>query len=122
MSTPGPFTVLGLEPTLDLAAVKRAWFTALERHPPHRDPEGFQRLRRAYETLSQPGGLAAAFLASPPDVAGALAAWRARFEAPLTRAAESLRAQRVGAESAAHLVERCSRLGWGEALEVFGTA
>src|SRR5439155_9465721 len=46
-----PFQVLGIAPTLDLGAVKRAYFAALTRHPPHADPEGFRRLRAAYEPL-----------------------------------------------------------------------
>ena len=36
----GPFAVLGIAPTLDLGAVKRAYFAALPRHPPHADPAG----------------------------------------------------------------------------------
>ena len=69
MKTPdGPFAVLGVAPTLDGATVKRAYFAALARHPPHQDAEGFQRVRSAYEALSSPGALAAAYLASPMNV------------------------------------------------------
>lgn len=49
-----PYEVLGLAPTLDLALIKRGWFTALKLHPPHADPEGFRLLREAYEALSDP--------------------------------------------------------------------
>src|SRR6185503_20684653 len=63
-----PFALLGMAPTLDLAAVKRAYFDALARHPPHVDSAGFQQVRGAYEALTRPGGLAAAYLASPVDV------------------------------------------------------
>jgi curved DNA-binding protein CbpA len=54
MPRPDPFEVLGLEPTLDHAAIKRAYFTLLPRHAPHADPDGFRRLRDAYETLTGP--------------------------------------------------------------------
>ncbi len=49
-----PFAVLGIAPTLDLGAVKRAYFAALPRHPPHADPAGFARLRAAYDALQSP--------------------------------------------------------------------
>lgn len=50
-----PFEVLALAPTLDRGAIKRAYFALLPRHAPHDDPEGFRRLRNAYETLMGPG-------------------------------------------------------------------
>ncbi len=52
-----PFDVLGIAPTDDLSAVKRAYFSALKVHPPHSDPAGFRRLRAAYDTLLKPGAL-----------------------------------------------------------------
>lgn len=114
------FAILGLTPTVDPLAVKSAYFAALARHPPHRDPEGFQRLRRAYEALTRPGALAAAYLASPVDVQRLAAEARARFdralEQALTAGLEAARRE----ESVARWVERCSRMSWGEALQVFG--
>lgn len=114
------FAILGLTPTVDPLAVKSAYFAALARHPPHRDPEGFQRLRRAYEALTRPGALAAAYLASPVDVQRLAAEARARFdralEQALTAGLEAARRE----ESVARWVERCSRMSWGEALRVFG--
>lgn len=111
-----PFAVLGLAPTLDAAAVKRAWFDALARHPPHQDPEGFRRLRGAYEALSRPGALAAAYLRSPMEVSRLAREARARFDEALQRAAEEALAARTEEEALALFVERCSRLSWDEVL------
>lgn len=41
--------VLGIEPTSDLRALKRAYAKKLKRHKPDQDPEGFKQLRSAYE-------------------------------------------------------------------------
>jgi len=112
-----PFSVLGVSPTLDAAAIKRAYFAALARHPPHQDPEGFGRLRSAYEALTRPGGLAAAYLASPVDVRRLADEARERFDAALQRASEASRARRAAEEAAAQFLERCSRLRWDEALQ-----
>ncbi len=114
-----PFAVLGLAPTTDPAAVKSAYFTALARHPPHQDLEGFQRLRRAYEALTRPGGLAVAYLTSPVDVQKLARDARERFDAPLEKAAVVALAARTGAETVTRWVERCSRMSWDEALRAF---
>jgi hypothetical protein len=81
-----PFASLGIAPTLDTAAVKRAYFQQLARHPPHQDPEGFRRLRSDYETLGSPGGLAAAYLAAPLDLDAEAARYCERFDAALAAA------------------------------------
>jgi curved DNA-binding protein CbpA len=118
MKTPfEPFAVLGLPPTLDAAAVKRAYFAALARHPPHQDAEGFQRVRAAYEALSSAGALAAAYLASPVDVQKLADAARERFDAALQRSAEAASAVSARAETAAQFLETCSRMRWDEALQ-----
>jgi curved DNA-binding protein CbpA len=111
-----PFAILGLEPTLDAAAVKRAYFAALARHPPHQDAERFQRVRGAYEALSSPGGLAAAYLASPMDVRKLADEARARFDAAMQRASAAALAARAEEETLAQFLERCSRIRWDEAL------
>ncbi len=59
------WNTLGLEPTGDLDAIKRAYRARLRETPPERDPEGFQRLRAAYEAImaaigTPPAGMAAA--------------------------------------------------------------
>ena len=64
-----PFEILGLAPTLDLAAVKRAYFAKLQAVPPHVDPEGFAALRAAYEPVSTLPGLVQAYQAAPLDLA-----------------------------------------------------
>lgn len=44
--------VLGLEPGLaDAASVRLAYRSAVREHPPDRDPDGFRRVRAAYELL-----------------------------------------------------------------------
>jgi len=49
-----PFAVLGLEETVDDEAVRAAYVQALRTSPPDRDPEGFRRIRAAYEALREP--------------------------------------------------------------------
>ncbi len=43
-----PWSVLGIEPTSDEAAIRRAYAVQLKLHRPQVDPEGFQRVREAY--------------------------------------------------------------------------
>ena len=111
-----PFFVLGIAPTLEVAVVKRAYFAALARHPPHRDREGFQRLRVAYEALMAPEGLAAAYAASPPDLVKELARYRARFDALVTRAAARPREVEGSPTRAAQYVAQLSRMSWSQTL------
>lgn len=80
-----PFEVLALPPTLDATRVKRAYFTALPKHPPDRDPEGFRRLRVAYEALSHARELLSSFIAHPVDLKSEQARYAARFDALLQR-------------------------------------
>lgn len=44
-----PWSQLGLEPTNDTRTIRRAYRQRLPEHPPETDPEGFKRLRQAYE-------------------------------------------------------------------------
>jgi curved DNA-binding protein CbpA len=46
-----PFAVLGIDPTADDEAVRAAYLAAVRRSPPDRDPEGFRRIREAYEAV-----------------------------------------------------------------------
>ena len=46
-----PFAVLGIEETADDEAVRAAYLAAVRRSPPDRDPEGFRRVREAYEAV-----------------------------------------------------------------------
>lgn len=101
---------------MDAAAVKRAYFAALTRHPPHQDAEGFQRVRGAYEALSSPGGLATAYLASPMNVRKLADEARERFDAAMQRASAAALATRAEEETLTQFLERCSRIRWAEAL------
>lgn len=51
MNLESPFTVLGVPEDADDAAIRAAYVAAVQRHPPDRDPEGFQRTRAAYDVL-----------------------------------------------------------------------
>ena len=46
-----PFDVLGIDETADDDAVRAAYLAAVRRSPPDRDPEGFRRVRDAYEAV-----------------------------------------------------------------------
>jgi curved DNA-binding protein CbpA len=63
-----PFTVLGLEETADDEAVRTAYLTALRGSPPDRDPEGFRRIRDAYEALRDKEHRLALRLFGPPPL------------------------------------------------------
>lgn len=45
----GDWAILGIDPTDDPAQIRRAYSKALRIHRPDSDPQGFQRLREAYE-------------------------------------------------------------------------
>ncbi len=89
-----PFVVLQIEPTLDAGAIKRAYFAAIARTPPHRDAEAFRRVRTAYDLLRRPTALAAAFLMAPHSPEAALRPLRAHYDARLAEAAAQSRAVR----------------------------
>ena len=47
------YRILGLEPGADPNEMKKAYFRQLRKHSPEKDPEGFQKLRAAYERLQK---------------------------------------------------------------------
>ena len=47
------FHILGTEPSGDEAGIRQAYRKLLAKNNPEDDPEGFKRLRRAYETAMQ---------------------------------------------------------------------
>jgi len=58
MSVFRPFTearaLLGVSPEDDAAAIKRAYRKLVVAHPPDTDPDGFRRVREAFELLTEP--------------------------------------------------------------------
>ena len=46
-----PYKTLGVNRTATESEIKRAYFGLVREHPPERDPEGFKRIRAAYEKL-----------------------------------------------------------------------
>lgn len=99
-----PFAVLGLAPTLDVGAIRTAYFRALREHPPERDPEGFRRVRAAYDAVATREGAARMWLASPPDLAAEASRFADVLE-ELARARERVaRGRREAAVVSAFLV------------------
>lgn len=47
-----PWEILGITPTDDKKTVKRAYAKLIKNHHPEDDPEGFQRVREAFETIN----------------------------------------------------------------------
>jgi len=107
-SSGDPFAALDLAPTLDLAQVKRAYFAALQRHPPHADPDGFRRVRDAYETLSSPEALAQAFAHRPIDFEAELRRWDEQFAARVEAAAQARAAAHRTGEAVRRFVDDLS--------------
>jgi len=103
-----PFSVLGIEPTLDASRVKRAYFEAVARTPPHRDAEAFRRVRTAYEALGRAGALEAAYLAAAIDVPRELAPLRERLAPALGQARERAAGQREREQRVAAFVDAAS--------------
>jgi curved DNA-binding protein CbpA len=49
-----PYKMLGLSRKATALEIKKAYFTLVREHSPERDPEGFKRIRAAYEALRSP--------------------------------------------------------------------
>lgn len=116
-----PFAVLGIAPTLDLAAIKRAYFALLAKHPPHRDQEGFRRIRAAYEALGSFGEAAAFVLRHAPDPERELPAYRERHDAALASAREAAAAQMERAGASTRFAEGLLRLDLERLLARFAS-
>lgn len=63
-----PFTVLNLEETADDEAVRAAYLQAIRQSPPDRDPDGFRRIRAAYEAVRDTERRLALRLFGPPPL------------------------------------------------------
>jgi hypothetical protein len=111
-----PFAILGIEPTLDRHAVKLAYFAAIRRTPPHADPEGFKRIRGAYEELSDESRLRRACLRAPLE-ATLLERWNARFKLPIDEARVAHSAGVARARTLELFIERCARIRVGDRAE-----
>lgn len=48
-----PWKVLDIEPTGDVRAIKRAYAVMLKQHKPDKDPDGYQRVRDAFDLAKQ---------------------------------------------------------------------
>lgn len=46
----GPWSILNIEPTEDVSIIKKAYAKKLKIHHPESDPQGYQKLREAYDT------------------------------------------------------------------------
>ena len=97
---PSPFCTLGIEPTVDPARVKAAYFSALVEHPPHADPQGFRAIRDAYESLHG-DGIVAAYLTAPLDLKAGAAALNRELGAARERAIEMAKADLRGLKKVA---------------------
>lgn len=110
MTTENAFVVLGIAPTIDVSLIKRAYFAALAKTPPHVDPEGFRRLRKAYDELLLPATRALAFLRAPADDQPELAHWEERFGARVRHAQAEGRRAALASKAADRFIERVSRM------------
>lgn len=70
-----PFIVLDVAETADDDAIKKAYLQQVREHPPERDPERFQAIRAAYETIKTRGDRLRyrLFQHKKPDLAGLVA-------------------------------------------------
>ena len=116
-----PFAVLEIRPTLDQAAIKRAYFAMLTKHPPHQDQEGFKRIRAAYEALGTPGDAASFVLRHTPDALAELAPYRERHDAALARALEEGASRAEESARGTRFTEGLLRLDLESALSLFGS-
>lgn len=76
-SSVDPFAVLGVTESADDGAIRRAYVRLVRQHPPERDPDGFRRVRAAYEAVrSGPDRAVRRLLEAPrlPDVDGVIQA------------------------------------------------
>jgi curved DNA-binding protein CbpA len=63
-----PFIILNIEENADDEAVRAAYVRAIRQSPPDRDPDGFRRIREAYEAISDTEKRLAFRLFGPPPL------------------------------------------------------
>ncbi len=120
MADKDPFEALEITATLEVAQVKRAYFALLQRHPPHTDPEGFRRIRAAYEALMSPGARGLAYATAPIGAAEELARWHGRWDAPMQQALSHFNEASARATAIESFVARVSRTTLSGAAAMFG--
>jgi tetratricopeptide (TPR) repeat protein len=54
MAEDDPYQVLGVADGVSPADLKKAYYRKIREHPPETDPDGFQRVQRAYQTATDP--------------------------------------------------------------------
>ena len=71
-----PFDVLGVAETADDETIKKAYLQQVREHPPEREPERFQAIRTAFETIQTRRDRLSyrLFHQDTPDVEGLVAA------------------------------------------------
>jgi curved DNA-binding protein CbpA len=49
-----PFEILGVPVDASQEQIRQAYFVLVAKHPPDKDPEGFRRIREAFESARSP--------------------------------------------------------------------
>lgn len=80
-----PFEVLGVAGDADDATIRRAYLRLLRMHPPERDPDGFRRLRAAYEAVRSRQDRAARQLLERPRLPDVEPLLRSMAEEPIPK-------------------------------------
>src|SRR5688572_3272108 len=114
MAHDDPFVTLAIAPTLDLTAIKRAYFAALAKTPPHVDREGFRRLRSAYEELVDEGSRKLAFLRAPVAVEVELAQFDAQWGARIEAESAKIRLEHERSRAMERFTRRVLAMSWDE--------
>ena|SRR5438128_1347599 len=108
-----PYKVLGIERDAGEAEIKRAYFSLVREHPPERDPEGFKRVRAAYEQLraSKERAETDLFLIDEPSPAQVLSSLRHADVEPPPITREAILTDLLALEAVLLLEELRSRVG-----------
>ncbi len=109
MDAPNPFDVLGIGATFDLQVIKRAYFAAIAKTPPHVDPAKFRQTRDAYELLLSDETRVLAFLRVPVK-AEEMSAFDAKWAERITAAQAASRPTTDSPEAVRRFIERLSRV------------
>lgn len=114
MSERSPFDALGIPATLDLQTIKRAYFSAIAKTPPHADPAKFRQIRDSYESLLSDEKRVLAFLRQPIRADEELTAFDAKWAERIRVARTQARPTTESPEAVRRFIERLSRFDWTE--------